>query len=277
MTIIDAQVHIWAAETPDRPWIPGGADYAHMDEPLDSEYLLGEMERVGVDRAFLVSPTWEGERNDVVLEAAGTYPDRFKAIVRFGLDDPSNTERLEEWSEDERVRGARAVFARRSEEWLRDGTADWFWPVAERLGMPVMIFAPGQYSEVAGVAEQHPGLRMTICHLGMDTKLRDEEIVPMVDQVIELAKYPNVAAKVTSLPSYVTEDYPFPTLQRHIERVIDAFGPRRAFWGSDLSRLRCDYAELYKLFTEELSFLSEDDLEWVMGRGVAEWFGWDLP
>jgi len=31
------------------------------------------------------------------------------------------------------------------------------------------------------------------------------------------------------------------------------------------------------LFTEELDFLSGEDQEWIMGRDIAEWFGWPLP
>jgi hypothetical protein len=29
-------------------------------------------------------------------------------------------------------------------------------------------------------------------------------------------------------------------------------------------------------FTEELDFLSADDLEWIMGRGLAECLGWRI-
>jgi hypothetical protein len=28
------------------------------------------------------------------------------------------------------------------------------------------------------------------------------------------------------------------------------------------------------LFTEELAWLSAQDKEWIMGRGLSEWLGW---
>jgi len=31
------------------------------------------------------------------------------------------------------------------------------------------------------------------------------------------------------------------------------------------------------LFTEELDWLSDDDKTWIMGRGLCEWIGWQLP
>lgn len=75
MVVVDSQVHVWAADSPQRPWVSGGAQYAHRPDPLGTEELLGQMSRVGVDRALLVSPTWEGNRNDLTLDAATRYPE----------------------------------------------------------------------------------------------------------------------------------------------------------------------------------------------------------
>lgn len=274
--IVDAQVHLWAAETAERPWIPGGSTYAHLPTPIDADTLIAEMDRVGVDRALVVSPTWEGDRNDVVLAAAGDHPDRIGAIVRFDLSDSPSSSHFEAWSADPRVFGARAVYLREAAGWLKDGTSDWLWPLAERLKMPVMVFAPGQYEDVARVARRHPDLKLAVCHLGLDVSLRDEEIVPEIDRLLPLADLPNVAVKATSLPSYVTEPFPFRFLGRQVERVVAAFGPERVFWGSDLSRLSCDYEELVSFFTDELD-LDDGALRLIMGDAACEWFGWPAP
>lgn len=272
--IIDAQVHVWAADSPERPWIPGGADYAHSAIPLTADALLAEMDRVGVQRAFLVSPTWEGDRNDVVIQAAEDHPDRFTVIGRFDLRDHANARLVHDWNSDSRVSGVRAVFAKRSESWLRDGVADWLWPLLTDLAMPVMVYAPYQYDGVATIAARYPSLKIAICHFGLDTKLRDGEIPPQVDALLALSDLPNIAVKASSLPSFFTESYPYPSLQRELRRVVEAFGPERVFWGSDLSRLSCDYLDLYRLFTEELEFLSPGELELIMGNAVCNWFDW---
>jgi hypothetical protein len=86
-----------------------------------------------------------------------------------------------------------------------------------------------------------------------------------------------VAVKVSALPCYVAEPYPFPTLHPLIRRVVEAFEPRRCFWGTDLSHLTCPYKQCLTLFTEELKFLSDGDKEWILGRGIAEWLNWPLP
>jgi hypothetical protein len=59
--------------------------------------------------------------------------------------------------------------------------------------------------------------------------------------------------------------------------VVAAYGPRRVFWGTDLTRLSCPYRQAVTLFTQELDFLSDEDKEWIMGGGIAEWLDWPLP
>ena len=39
----------------------------------------------------------------------------------------------------------------------------------------------------------------------------------------------------------------------------------------------CSYALCVRLFTEELRWLSGEDLEWIMGRSICELLGWPLP
>jgi L-fuconolactonase len=58
--------------------------------------------------------------------------------------------------------------------------------------------------------------------------------------------------------------------------VFDAFGPKRTFWGTDWSRLPCSYRQSITMFTDEMSWLKGEDLDWVMGRAVCEWIGWKL-
>jgi predicted TIM-barrel fold metal-dependent hydrolase len=71
MMIIDAGVHVWRPEAPDRPWMPGRK--AHLPEPLTYEKFSAMMKGVGVEHAILVPPSWEGDRVDYSLEAAQKY------------------------------------------------------------------------------------------------------------------------------------------------------------------------------------------------------------
>jgi predicted TIM-barrel fold metal-dependent hydrolase len=240
--------------------------------------VLAEMDRAGVDRAVIVPPSWEGDRNDLALEAARQHPDRFAVMGRLALERPESRSLLADWRRQPGMLGLRFTFHTDLQRpWLTDGTADWLWPAAERAGLPLMIFVPGSVPVVGAIADRHPGLRLVLDHLAIGTTLRDDAAFAQLPELLGLARYPNVAVKASALPCYSTEPYPFPRLHRHLRQVFDAFGPRRTFWGTDLTRLPCPYRQAVTLFTEELPWLSGEDLAWVMGRAVSEWLGWPLP
>ena len=82
--IVDAQVHLWKAESEDWKWIPGAKP--QMPEPFTIEKLVPLMDQAGVDRVVIVPPSWLGERNDYGLEAARRYPDRFAKLELLSIE-----------------------------------------------------------------------------------------------------------------------------------------------------------------------------------------------
>lgn len=278
MLVVDSQVHVWAPETPDRPWETGGAARAHRAVPLGPQQLLREMDAAGVDRAFLVAPGWEGPRNDLVVSAARQHPERFAALGRFALDRPDLAGRLRDLAADPAVLGFRAVFMRDQARWLTDGTADWLWPVVADLGLPICIFAPGQHAMVRELADRHRGVQFVIDHLGIDPAVHDGRFEDAVAGLLAMADLPHVAVKASSLPSFVSQvdTYPFPRWREPLHRVIAAFGPERVFWGSDLTRLTSTYADARDHVLDAVDFLDESARAEVMGRAICRWFGWPV-
>lgn len=277
MTIIDAQVHIWKPDSPDRPHVKEDASKPHRAKALGYEDLLGEMAAAGVDRAVLVPPSWDGYRNDYALEAATKHPDRFAVMGKVPLNDPASKGRTVSWLKQPGMLGFRISFRHSgTHSFLDDGTADWFWSDCERHDIPVMIFAPFAVEKIGEIAGRHPGLRVIVDHMGLNVQWKGKDLTPGVDLLLGFARMANVGVKLSCLPCYVAEPYPYPTLHPQIRRVVETFGPRRLFWGTDLSQLPCSYRQAVTLFTEELGFLTEQDKEWIMGRALAEWLRWPL-
>lgn len=278
MMIIDSQVHIWAGETPEKPYAKENASSPHRPVPLGADELLREMDGAGVARCILVPPTWEDDRNDTSLEAARLQPHRFRVMGKLKLTAPESRGLVATWKNQPYMLGIRVAFnAGQSRMWLEDGTVDWFWDAAEHHDVPLMAFAPHSVPKLGDIAERHPGLRLIIDHMGLSSALRGKSLEPAVAETIKLARLPNVAVKLSALPCYVNEPYPFLTLHPLVRRVVDAFGARRCFWGSDLSHLPCPYKQAVTLFTEEMKSLSTRELDWIMGRGLAEWLDWSPP
>jgi predicted TIM-barrel fold metal-dependent hydrolase len=275
--IIDCQVHLWGPETAERPWPEWGHSVAHLKEPLTYTKMLPLMEAAGVDRVIIVPPSWEGDYNGYALEAAAKHPDRFAVMGRIPLDKPQSVERLRAWRSQPGMLGIRLTFTYGKESWLEDGTTDWFWPAAEEAGIPVMAHPQTWMAKIEEIAKNHPRLKLIIDHLGLSVHIaRDGKIAEAIERTANLAQYPNVYVKLSNVPSYSSESYPFRDMHAHVRRVIEVFGPRRCFWGTDLT-LRfnaCSYPERVTLFTKEMDFLSAEDKTWIMGRSIQECLGW---
>ena len=276
MNIVDSQVHMWQAESADRPWPAGRAQDAQKPYPISKETMLFQMDLAGVRRAVIVPPSWEGDRNDVALGAAQSYPDRFAVMGRLDLKDPASPGKVAGWKEQPGMLGMRFTFHNEHyRHLLADGSTDWLWPALEQAGIPIMIIMPDALDHLDRVAAAHPGLKVVIDHVGLDTS-KGLQAFDNLPQVCRLARHPNVAVKASGMPSLSAEPYPFRDLHPHIRTLIDAFGPQRAFWGTDLTRMPCTYYECITLFTEHLPWLQGEDLEWVMGRAICEWLDWPL-
>jgi predicted TIM-barrel fold metal-dependent hydrolase len=270
--IVDAQVHLWKAESEDWKWVPGVTP--QLPEPFTIERLVPMMDEAGVDRVIIVPPSWPGDRNDYALEAARRYPTRFRIMGKLPLQDPKSAALLPKWREQPGMVGLRVIFnTPQTLPWLTDGTVDWFWAAAERAELPVMCFAPSRTAAFGGIAERHPRLQLILDHMGTAAAMaRDNTVAAAIGETVALAKYQNVSVKVSASPGLSREPYPYRDVAVHIKRVFDAYGPQRCYWGTDLTNTyaKGSYRQRISHFTEELPFLSESDKDWVMGRAIMQ-------
>lgn len=275
MLIVDSQVHIWAADTPERPWAPGAKP--HRPQPFGKNELLQEMRAAGVDRVVIVPPSLDRTRNDLALEAAQAHPAQFAVMGKINpATHPRGT--LATWRNEPGMLGLRFNFKKNMERLSNPEYMGWVWAEAEAAGIPLYVGVDHPAVKlVDAVAEQHPRLRIILDHLALASGAKDDEAFRDLDLLLTIAKRPNVAVKVSALPGYSTAAYPYRNLHGYVKRVYDAFGPGRLFWGSDLTRLKCSYRQCVTVFTEEMPWLTANDLELIMGRALCEWIDWPVP
>jgi predicted TIM-barrel fold metal-dependent hydrolase len=271
MKIIDAQIHIWSQTV-----IPTSGLHRKV-ETFTAEDVLKEMDEAGVDAALIHPPlSWDPNSNAVAIEAAKKYPDRFAILGNFPLQDPANRKLIHGWRKQPGMLGLRwPLLSEEHQKWLYDGSLDWLWPAAEQEGLPLAMMGGLFLKKFGEIAERHPKLRMIVDHCGLNRHGRDAEAFIHLDDLVQLSKLPNVAVKATGAPHYSTQPYPFRNIQDGLHRIYDAFGPKRFFWGTDITRMPCSYRQCVTFFTEELPWLKGRELEDVMGRGVCEWIGWN--
>ena len=79
MTIIDAQVHAYAANTPERPWnsVPNWPPHVTGDE------MVAAMNKVGVDGAIYISPFSMYQYDaSYAVGVQRAHPDKFALVKR---------------------------------------------------------------------------------------------------------------------------------------------------------------------------------------------------
>ena len=273
--IVDSQVHLWKANSPDYPWPPNTTP--QLPEPFTYERAIPLMDAAGIDRAVVV-PASFNDVNSYALEAAAKHPTRFKVMGRIPIEDPKSADLLPSWKNQPNMLGVRVTFlSPKHVALLGDGSLGWLWSGAEKAKLPVMFFAAGRLNHLVAIAERHPGLTLIIDHMGVSTAIaKDGKMGEAIGQVVALAKYANVSVKLSNLPNASLEPYPFKDLHDHIKRVFDAYGPQRCHWGTDVTNglTRSDWPQRLRHFTDELKFLSEADKDLVLGRSILQKLNW---
>src|ERR1700728_3332749 len=139
--VVDSHVHIWLPETSDRPWEAAFRGHAPAASFLVAD-VMHAMAMADVSRAVLIPPSFEGDRNDAVLDAAARFPKKFAVMGRVGLSVSARTclRVLKAWRRQTGMKGIRVTLYRDHEiEALRRGELDWLWRRASEFDLPIMV------------------------------------------------------------------------------------------------------------------------------------------
>ena len=276
MQIIDAQVHAYEADSPQRPWaaVLTGPDHVTGDE------MVAAMDEAGVDGALLVSP-WTMYRYDAsyALEVYAKHPGRFGLIRPFDFADPAVDEQMADWAATKGVVGARIMLDRGGVPADPDDPGlTRIIAAATRHGLPVNILAWGRLPQFAALVAKHPDAQFVLDHLGI-RQLHHGPVPaePWTDlpQVLDIAKYPNVVIKVTGAGTLSHQPFPYPDIWPHLEQVFAAYGLERCLWGTDWTRAvnHLSFKQGVDAF-RDTDRLSASDKAMLMGGALQRVYKW---
>ncbi|TAK98346.1 MAG: amidohydrolase [Rhodospirillaceae bacterium] len=234
MRIIDAQIHEPA------PWANWAGESTALQHSLMTDLTLGYLDAVGI-HGVVISPTdipW-------AAAAAAAFPDRFSYAPNISptLADVDGDIRMAKSRHGEGLVGLRVTIG-----WPLDGTEvrrleaggwDPVFAACEKYKVPVFLFITGWLPKAADIATRFPGLTLIIDHLGLRQPPLDVAEDPpfkRLPELLDLAKFPNVAVKLCGLPALSREWYPYNDVVPHLRAIVDAFGADRLMWASDTSR-----------------------------------------
>ncbi len=278
MTIIDSQVHAYAANTPQRPWhnVPNWPAHVTGDE------MVAAMDKVGVDGAIFISAFSLYQYDaSYALEVQRAHAGRLALVKPVNPEDPAVAETIADWKQTPGTVGIRIMLRKEVGRGLSDPSdpgLDRIARAAVRHDFPVNLSCAGNLDAVPALIDRHPDTRFIIDHLGL-VQPRTPPASPQpwaeLSKLLDLAKRPNAVVKVSGACTLSKAPYPFPDIWEPLARVFDAWGFERCLWGTDWTRAYAvvNYEQAVEPFrlTDQLS---DSERALLMGGACAKAYGW---
>lgn len=261
MAIVDSHVHVWRRH------------------PLDE--MLAEMETAGVDKAIIIGAVNADnpDNNEHIAECVRDHPGTIAALADIDIKAEDAQAKIEWALEDLGLQGFSHYLSPEDPlDWFMDDARSAMWSKAEQLGLTVSLsLYPNQHEVLRRLAAAHPALRIMLCHIARPDHLEAPPF-PKFHEVIRSAGCPNIYIKISGFYAYTDRPWNFPyhEAQKWVRMVLDAYGPERMCWGSDFSPVlnHSTYRQSLEIVRSYCPFLSESDLEWVLGKAAMEAVTW---
>lgn len=284
MRIIDSQIHPYERDHPGRPWVsdlPGPRE-------MTGQQLIAAMDSVSVDAAILVS-AFAMYRYDAsyAVSVRDSWPDRFALVKPVDPNDPAVGEIVTDWAKTPGVVAARILIA---PPHMAAGHPDVFSPqdaddpgfarvldAATRAGLAVNLACVDDMPMAGELARRYPDCQFVIDHLGLRQPpvALSEDRFETLAGVLDVARYPNVAIKVSGVCTLSKQPFPFADIWTPLLRVFDAYGIDRCLWGTDWTRA-VDYLSFKEGVDAFLHSdrLSDGDRATLMGGALQRVYRW---
>jgi predicted TIM-barrel fold metal-dependent hydrolase len=275
MPTIDAQVHTYERDHPGRPW----AAVLTGPPEVTGDDMVRAMDAVGVDGALLIS-VFTMYRYDAsyAIAVRNKYPGRFALIKPVNPSDPGVVDTIADWAATPGAVGIRIMMNREVSEDPADPGINRVLAAGARHGLPVNILCWGRLEQARALAARNPDTSIVIDHLGLQQPFEPPPPAqPFADlpKVVDVARQPNVAIKITGACTLSRETFPFKDIWDPLARIFDAFGIDRCMWGTDWTRAvkLLTYQQGVDAF-RDTDRLSESDKRTLMGGTLQRVYKW---
>lgn len=280
--LVDAHVHVHSPDTESYPLAPGFTKDDFWYPSMTPEDYAGYARHFGTVRANLVQPTWYGLDHTYIIDCIANAPGRYvgtgivPAMSDVALPSPDRAmvALAERGIRAFRIRGgnARADF-KMGVRWMDAPGYNAMFETAANHGLVLsFLIGPDDLPEIDRMCSRYPDTRVVIDHVA-GIRVRDGRFpADHVETLCRLARHRNVTVKLGPFHVLSEQPPPFLDLLPLLRRVIDAFGPDRCMWETDvggpvpMSDPEEVYAATVDLILEQADFLSDGDREWILYR-----------
>ena len=270
---IDAHSHIWTPDVARYPLKPPSEPKDLAPPSFTADELLEVAQSVGVQRVVLIQHhIYHGYDNSYLIDETARRPNRFRVVGMVDDLEPAADQRMRELLP-KHVTGFRITpWIHGDERWLKTPGMEGMWKCAAETRQAICCLIDARHlAEVGRMCARFPETPVVIDHfarIGVDGEIRKLD----VDQLCDLAQYPEVRVKVSAFYALGRKEPPHDELIPMIRSLLDSYGPSRLMWASDAPYQLTEpnsYRASLELITKRLDFLSDQDRHWLL-QGTAE-------
>ncbi len=241
MTVVDAHVHVG------------------LTKYVVAEVLVAQMEAAGIHKALLVQ--YGGCYNNAYLKACmNRYPGRFAALGAVDYKAPDAADQIRREVSQHNLAGLRIPASVDNEA---------VWHTTGELGIMASLSGGMQHMiqpRIEDYIRRFPQAPFRLEHMGWFPDVDRPPDYPEYEQLLRYAAYPNVYFMLSGFYGF-GKGYPYNEVIPFVKRALERFGPQRIMWGSDFPRVTTqETCEMTLALPRSWDFLSENDLEWILGK-----------
>jgi len=263
------------------------------DLSSSAEYMVAQMDYVGVDRAVLQHDRIYGKLDSFLGECVRRYPDRFVAAAQVDEWVGGRPDQLDRLKREVEEFGFRTLYFSTGGFFhvdfnmeVNDPSLDPLWDLVQDLGISIHWYA-GKLRGFSGEdhidelrnfiqwAEAHPDIPSILTHALATIHLNKDKpgrfTIP--EELFTLMNFPNWHMELMlHLMAHDIEFPPYePNLQKIVAQLVEEVGADRLVWGSDMPA--CERTVTYKqsmiLFQTQCDFLTNEQRDLIMGGNLS--------
>ena len=270
---IDSHQHYWHFNTADYGWM--GENMSAIKRDFLPEDLLPELTSIGFDGSVAVQARQTLEETNWLLQLADENP-HIKGVVGWIDLRSDNTEKqLAEFAKHPKAVGVRHVIHDEEDvnfilrpEFVRGVK------LLENFGLTydILIFPKHLQNTIQFVQQFSPEQTFVVDHIAKPL-IKDGIISPWKEDIVELAKFPNVYCKVSGMVTEADwQNWTPENIRPYLDVIFEAFGTERVMIGSDwpVCLVAGKYNEVMQVVTDYISKFSRTDQEKIMGGNAVK-------
>lgn len=248
--------------------------------------LEGYMFMCGVDHALILQNPCYGDQREYVRDIVLAAPEKYRS---FGMIDPRKIDTLADEIKILIKNYACTGFKIEVPDvpFVMDAAEyDFMWRLIQDNNAIIAIdlgWGTGEYDfnieRLRNVVKRYPNMKVMLAHLGVSRlwDMNQKYPYPELQKTLSLLDInkDSLYFDLSALPIFNGDDteYPFYRSQEIVRFIKEFCGMDRMMWGSDAPGLltHCTYQQTLDVIVKHCPFLTEDDLEKVLGKNALHY------